>query len=126
VLIAAGAVQVPGRAVAIPTLAVGPVYVAGIPTPQQMMMVVEGQPFTIPAGKLFVVTGLGLANLVTGFGANLRFDDKVILTYPWSSSTPPFGDIPPGIVAPGGTVVSAETTTPGGTNARVLGYLVDA
>ena len=38
-----------------------PVTVEGIPTPQQMMRVVEGQPFTVPAGKVFVLTGLGKA-----------------------------------------------------------------
>jgi len=124
VLLAVGAVQVPGSAQRIP-ISNGLVRVAGIPTPQQMMRVHEGLPFTVPAGKLFVVTGLGQAQLITGYAANLRFNGQIILTYSFSSGLSPFGDIPPGIVAPEGTEVSTDTPG-GGTTAVVLGYLVEA
>jgi hypothetical protein len=123
-LIASGAVQVPGNVQPI-LLSNGMVRVAGIPTPQQMMRVHEGQPFTVPPGKLFVVTGLGQAQLITGYAANLRFNGQIILTYNFSSGLSPFGDIPPGLAAPAGTVVSTDTPG-GGTTAVTLGYLVDA
>src|SRR5262249_5193403 len=125
VLIAAGAVQVPGKAVAIPTLGLGPIQVSGIPTPQQMMRIHENQPFTVPPGKLFVATGLGQAQLITGYAANLRFAGQVIVTYNFSSGLSPLGSLPPGIVASGGTVVSTDTPG-GGATAVALGYLVDA
>lgn len=126
VLLATGAVQTPGQFQKLGRWFPGPIQVEGIPTPQQMMRIVEGQPFTVPPGKLFVVTGLGLAQLTTGFGANLRIDGQAILTYHWSSGVSPFGDVPPGLVASAGSVVSTDTTTPGGVHAVVLGYLADA
>ncbi|HEX6885983.1 MAG TPA: hypothetical protein VF530_21595 [Planctomycetota bacterium] len=125
VLLAAAAAQTPVTLQQIPTGQSGQLRVAGIPTPQQMKRVVEGQPFTVPPGSLFVVTGLGQTQILTGSSANLRFDGQVALTCVFSSGLPPLGVVPPGLVAPGGTLISVETPG-GGATALVLGYLVDA
>ncbi len=126
VLLATGAVQTAVPIVKLTRPFPGTIQVEGIPTPQQMMRVAEGQPFTVPTGKLFVVTGLGMAQVVAGYGAHLRFDGQPVVSFYWSGEVATFVPIPPGFVATAGTVVSADSASGSGTNAVATGYLVDA
>ncbi len=57
----------------------GPVRVEGIPTPQQMVRVVEGSPFTVPVGKLLVVTGTGATGWNPSSGLSIKFDGVIVL-----------------------------------------------
>lgn len=108
------------------------VTVSGIPTPQQMMRIVGGPGFTVPAGKLFVATGMGAAQPVAadqhvtvgidgnfalggwltqlGAGGSIAQSDQII-------------QVPPGLVATAGQTVTVGDTTGQGV---LLGYLVDA
>ncbi|MEM7310741.1 MAG: hypothetical protein AAF682_28970 [Planctomycetota bacterium] len=113
----------------------GPVQIDGIPTAQQMTRIVEGTPFPVPPGKLLVCTGLG--SNVPGTNDELRdlfvaFDGEDVLsartlqqsTYPSiTGGGPSIASIPPGLVAPEGTVVEVSDNV--GT-AILLGYLADA
>jgi len=97
------------------------VTVSGIPMPQQMMRVIEGQPFAVPHGKILVVTGA--ANYGAGeTGALLTIDGQIVAT-PLVSGTPIA--IPPGLTAKGGQVVAIDDTQPAGTGI-LLAYLADA
>jgi hypothetical protein len=64
VLLVASAMQATAPATAavppqLATLAHLGIQVGGIPTPGQMVQIDEGVPYTVPAGKVLVVTGLG-------------------------------------------------------------------
>lgn len=60
-LLAAGAVQVSGGVQQIPTCPPGPVHVVGIADPNDIVLLREEDgPYTVPAGKVLVVTGLGV------------------------------------------------------------------
>ena len=118
VLLVAGAVQVPGSARQSPFGAIGitvdgTVQVEGIPTPSQMMRVVEGTPFTVPSGKAFVATGVA-ANKFQGLvppeeiGIEVRFEGQKVLgrSLKWTQVFSNEGSvalgesaIPPGLVS---------------------------
>ena len=107
------------------------IQIEGVPTPNQMMRVVEGVPFTVPEGKLFVVaeaasrgSGTDSTNRKDSF---IEFDGEVVYAVRLST-----GDGYPshpvvGLVAPAGTVVSVREENDLGTDqGLVLGYLADA
>jgi hypothetical protein len=105
----------------------GKIQVAGIPTPQQMMRVVEGSPFTVPANMLFVVTGTAVDAWNTNSGHQTLFNGTVVLNSrihngvgTGALSVMP---IPPGLVAPAGTSIDCAA---GAGKGIVLGYLADA
>jgi hypothetical protein len=126
VILAAGAVQTPIR---VHPNCTGSGQVAGIPTPQQMMRVREGETFTVPAAKIFVVTGLG---------SILEHDNSVVLfldgenwlvTHPrvYDQDVTTIRPVPPGLTASAGQVVTVAGGNPlVATDAQVVGYLVDA
>lgn len=105
-------------------LPVGPVAVAGIPTPSQMMRVEEGTPFSVPPEKVFVVTGVGSNTTNTSINITVSFD--AVSVWHWKvrtndvQSTPA---VPPGLVAQAGEVVSVVDDHTG--RAVILGYLAD-
>ena len=111
----------------------GPIQVEGIPTPAQMMRVVGGTPFTVPAGKLFVATGVRrMANLPAPDSSNqqwwmeVKFNSQIVVVFNGRWQQGPNGaggdgddkNIQPGLTAPEGTLVE--------TYGVLLGYLVDA
>ena len=100
-----------------------------------MMRVMGGTPFTVPQGKLFVVTGLGSTttlSVLTELSVSVEFDgvpvvSALIIAGDGNNLTgggPAIPSVPPGIVANEGTVVSVSMNfvDPG----VVLGYLADA
>ncbi len=110
----------------------GPVTVRGIPTPNQMVRVVEGVPFVVPAQKVFVVTGLGSNGHLFAPGpapnkhVRVSFDgvsvlEAMILEWQgggsYSGGGPAISEVPPGLVAPAGTTVTAtdDAADPRGT-----------
>jgi hypothetical protein len=68
-LLAAGAVQVQR----IPTNR-GPLHAAGVPAPKEMVVIKEGTPLVVPAGKLLAVTCLG--GTYDNVQATLRVDGQ--------------------------------------------------
>jgi len=93
----------------VPIVVRGPVQVEGVPTPQQMMRVKQGTPFTVPAGKLFVVTGVGAETMSQGadYIAIVIFDGLDA----WATSIAANGaaidgHVPAGLVAQQGQVVT--------------------
>ena len=103
----------------------GPVQIEGVPTPSQMMRIVEGSPFTVPPGKVFVVTGTAFSSGAFGpSDVNVLFDGVSVLNVDGNTGSPTGGAsaIPPGVVASEGTVVSVSSVGTG----VLLGYLADA
>ena len=101
-----------------------PVKVEGIPRPDQMMRIVNGT-FTVPADKIFVVTGVGTTG--SSGNHNLRINGVFLaqLVTNLSDEVATIAPIPPGMTASAGDVVEALTTS-GAASAIVLGYLADA
>jgi hypothetical protein len=117
----------------------GPVEIAGYPRAQDMRRIVEGTPFVVPAGKLFVVTGMGSNghNFAPGPAPNkhvrVSFDgvsvlEAMILEWQgggsYSGGGPSIPEVPPGLTAPAGTTITA--TDDAVDLGIVLGYLVNA
>lgn len=95
----------------------------GIPAPQQMRTISQGQPFTVPPGMVFVVTALGAAS--TGSGVSLQINGAAeVVAYPANNSAAgvTMQPLPSGFVAPSGSVLEPVT---GGGNGRAWGYLAD-
>jgi hypothetical protein len=126
-LVAASAVQsstapVPTHAgVSFPTI-----QVAGLPTPGQMVVIKEGTPYVVAAGRRFVLTAIGTPSL--GIGCRLFVDGVQELTGHPTSGTAPTASVVP--VAPGFSVAAGSTITVtdagfGGTNGngRAWGYV---
>lgn len=94
--------------------------VDGIPTPEQMMRVVEGSPFVVPAGKRFAVTGIGTKHgEVT---TQVRVDGAVKLHCRIDNVTSYVYPIAPGITVPAGSTVSVHGNT-GEAVSVLLGFL---
>ena len=98
----------------------------GVPTPNQMMRVVEGTPFTVPGGKVFVLTGLGESG--TGGGTTTLSVDGVPevsgnLTSSCWPTLPSILPVASGFAVQAGSVVEV---TGAGSASRAWGYLADA
>ena len=78
-----------------------------------MIRVVDGSPYTVPVGRVYVVSGVGVnsGNNAQAFG--IRFDNVTVLEGTVQGVLP----VPPGLVAPAGTLITA------GSNDVILGYL---
>ncbi len=108
------------------------------PHPRDMVRVESGAPYTVPAGKLLVVTGLGhmTASSATKQAVSVQFNGTGVLaawTRIWekydgitslgvSGAGPAIPVVPPGLVAAAGTQVEVSGTGGG----VLLGYLADA
>ena len=102
-----------------------------LPHPRDMVRVQEGQPFTVPSGRIFVVTGLGCNN--SGVPNVVLFFDsgtgplRVLDVDPTSSDgngATSVKPVPSGLTASVGAIVSV-TGGGSGDDAVVLGYLAD-
>lgn len=101
------------------------VRIAGIPDPRAMVVIREGSPFVVPAGKVLSITGLGGA--VGGTTATLKVDgaNALVAAGNWSSGNPcSVCPAPPGLAIQAGSSVAVDSGT--GTLGRTWGYLVDA
>ena len=143
----------------ITTLALGYLYepstpalkVKGIPSPSQMAYVREGAGMTVPSGKTFVITGVGVNSLVQQAGTSIPAQHRVLVTVDGSAlldaslgiggGAPTRGNgllssaaiqaYPAGLVIPGGSTIGVNELASGGpwSSSRVdgilLGYFAD-
>ena len=94
--------------------------IVGTFNPRTVVRIVEGSPYTVPAGKLLVLTAI-FCPIYNSDRLNLNINGTPELT--WSVSTPK--TIPPGFVVNSGSIVEPYMSDPfyvGHCN----GYLVDA
>jgi hypothetical protein len=112
-------------------LAVSPtLHILGVPTPQEMMTVVEGSPFTVPPNKIFVVTGASVQRYgsLQPWILEIRFNGQMVLAPTIDPNVSGVVQIPPGLTAPSGTTIT--TFESGNASALtisvVFGYLADA
>lgn len=107
----------------------GPVEVAGVPTPQQMMRIVEGQPFVVPNGKIFVATGIGADQILFSGKFDLRIHSTIVAEAELPRGSVPSASIlpvPPGIAAHAADTVDVVEPNATGVVGIALGYLADA
>ena len=122
-MMVAGAMQVPRSLAADTVLGPGPIQVAGIPDPRQMLVIREGTPYVVPPGKVLAITALGA--LLNGIVVTLSVDGQQEITSVANMPTAGPGTInpvPPGLTARAGSTVEVQT---GGIYGRAWGYLVD-
>ena len=124
VLMAAAAMQVPGSVQRFPVRPAREFRIAGIPDPRQMVVIKEGTPFVVPAGKILAVTGLGGAAqgaVVTVWVDGTReVQAWAELSY---GNAVTVREVPPGLVVQAGSTVLVDSGTLLG---RAWGYLADA
>jgi|SRR5688572_23762457 len=100
--------------------------IIGIPAPNDMVTIkAELGPFTVPPGRLLVLTGLGHIGVCTGCSVALVIDAAVELNanVNITSGQCSIAPIPTGFAIPSGSVVTfAGCCAP---NARAVGYLAD-
>lgn len=103
--------------------------VAPTPKAADVVTLIEGQSLVVPAGKYFVVNGLGpLTPGGSSKSAWLSFNGLVELEArpnTLSTTTAPFR-VPVGLAAPQGTLVQAGDNDAGGNIGRAWGYFVDS
>jgi hypothetical protein len=105
------------------------------PSPRDMVQIKEGTPYTVPNGKLFLLTGLGTGGDTFGgpWSTSLLVNGQtkeasVLSTYSGSGtfySSSGIVAMPPGFTATAGTVLEAVGGI-NGLDARAWGYLADA
>ena len=98
-----------------------PVSVQEMPDPHDMVVIREEDgPYTVPPGKLFVLTGLG-GTPQCGSAAHLSVNGVPEVKSPLSDHV--VGEVPIGFTAKGGDVLTFALNQG---HARAWGYLVDA
>jgi len=97
--------------------------VRGLPRPTEMMRIVKGTPLTVPAGKRFVVTGLGTTQ--SERTADIQIDGHLALRARLDNTTGYVVPVPAGITATEGKTIEVLDNNPTGA-AVLLGYLTDA
>ena len=92
------------------------------PHPRDFVWIEEGQPYAVPAMRIFVPTGTSDVNGASGnfFIVDLT-NNKVLWNNTGNSGAP----VPLGLAIQGGTVVSIVGPQ-GGNTGRLIGYLADA
>jgi hypothetical protein len=141
VLVTAGAMPMQGSS---STRDVSAIENVNDPHPRDFVRIVEGAPFSVPAGKVFVGTGtrhtslIGHGNGTGQYAIVVAFDGVQVLAlysrFAHGGASPPiaFGnlDIPTGFSAVAGTVITVdgvnESPTMDDAGGCLLGYLVDA
>ncbi len=105
----------------VPVLNARNLNVQYVPDPRDCVQIREGTPFTVPSGRLLVVTALGSVYL-TAQEAHLFVNDQeeLVAALPSSSATNRIIEVPPGLTAQAGSVVTVTGTAAQG---RVWGYL---
>ena len=97
-----------------------PFQILGVPTPEQMTMIHQmDTPYTVPADKRYVATGVYQGGTVGSFAVTILFDAKKIIRLSTGN------EIAPGLAAAPGTVITFEVGAGGG-DTLLLGYLADA
>lgn len=92
------------------------------PHPRDMVQIHEGQPFTVPPGKLFVLTALGQygapATTVMRVNGALAFQN-------FSAVTAPMSAIPTGFTLPPGSVIEVDDLNTPVQTGQAWGYLAE-
>jgi hypothetical protein len=101
-----------------------PVRIEYMPHPRDMIVIQQGVPFTVPPGKLLVMTALGNTN-ADGQGAVLMVNGAVELAnaFVYAQNPPSVCPIPIGLALPAGSVVEPLTVAGSTGNGRAWGYL---
>lgn len=106
------------------------VRVQYMPHPRDMVQIEEGVPYVVPAGKVFVLTGLGSATNasgVVGLAANGTIEVEVkpeVGASGTSTDTTTMKHVPLGFTAPAGASLDVVGGNPP-MDARAWGYLAD-
>ena len=92
--------------------------VAGIPAPEDMILIREGLPFVVPDGKIFVLTAVG-RSYGTGGANYIKIDGAIELQF--NAATPVnMSSVPPGFAVPAGSTIEVSM---GEGYGRAWGYL---
>ena len=104
-----------------------PLRVEYMPHPRDMVQIKEGTPFTVPGGKVFVLTGLGSAQAGTTGGAWVMVNGQVELSITSFAqgntvgNVPSVGEIPTGLTSAPGSTLTVGSSVAG--TGRAWGYL---
>ncbi len=107
-----------------PPLNARTVNVQYLPDPRDMVQIREGTPYTVPAGKVLVITGLGATSTTSSNNVGLNIDGQVELqtyTAALSADTPSVHPVPQGFTAQAGSTVAIAGG--GSNNGRAWGYI---
>lgn len=110
---------------ALPPQVNSPVIVRGLPTPAQMVRIEENTIFTVPVGKIYVVTGHMILLPATVGAFRLFLNGTQYLFFPLGIGGLPVAS---GFALPAGTIITCDggAPFPGIPRVTVLGYLGDA
>lgn len=105
-----------------------PLRVEYMPHPRDMVQIKEGTPYTVPVGKVFVVTGLGSTAAVNAPMAALAINGTVeattIVQGCGGTETRSVVELVAGLTAPAGSTISVQSNYPDPDDGRAWGYLV--
>jgi len=110
----------------------GPPRIEYGPHPRDMVQIKEGTSYTVPVGRIFVLTGLGTSFMTTNFAtlAELRVNGQREVCGGIGFSTASSGTasgsvpgVPMGFTVPAGAVIDVDELTPNLSNGRAWGYL---
>lgn len=103
----------------LPLKASASLLVEGIPLPKDMRQVMEGESLLVPAGRVFVVTGLGRSSSL-GSEVAVAFDGVPVWFGSLATNAQTTHNVPSGLVAQPGVAVSSV-----GASSVVLGHFAD-
>jgi hypothetical protein len=94
------------------------------PEPRDMVQIKQGTPYVVPAGKIFVLTGLGDAEALDYARLVVNGQIEAIISTGCSNGGgSSLVAVPPGFTVQAGSTISAEAT--GTINGRAWGYLAN-
>jgi hypothetical protein len=111
----------------VPLTISNPIEIKGVPTPGSMVQIREGTPYVVPVGRVFVLTALGLADLgpsIVTVNVNGVQEATVVAYYGGTLKMDLLMDeLPAGLTAPAGAIVSVVSGGGPNTLGRAWGYL---
>jgi hypothetical protein len=110
---------------------ISPPRVSYGPHPRDMIQIKEGMPYVVPAGTVFVLTGLGTAVLNDNLGieCHLKVNGQrevgagMVVSGGNSGSASSVAPVPGGFTAQAGATIEGESVVLSGQNGRAWGYL---
>jgi hypothetical protein len=97
------------------------------PSPRDMVQINQGTPYVVPAGKVFVLTGLGGNGIASSTWTFLMVNGKQELLSGAQASnvTTSVTPVPLGFTVHAGSTIDVSPTASGATSGRAWGYLAD-